>query len=48
MAAQNHNYWRQYIVIVFAKDGHESNLNCFVDKMGSNNKVLKWNAMGIF
>jgi hypothetical protein len=28
-------------------DGHKSNLNCFVQKMGSNNAVEAWDQHGI-
>lgn len=28
-------------------DGHTSNLDCFVDQMGTNNEVTEWDAMGI-
>lgn len=30
-----------------AADGHKSNLNCFVDQMGSNNAVEEWDQHGI-
>jgi hypothetical protein len=30
-----------------AADGHKSNLNCFVGKMGSNNAVQAWDQHGI-
>lgn len=29
------------------EDGHTSNLNCFVDKMGANNTVEAWDQHGI-
>lgn len=28
-------------------DGHESNLDCYVNKMGSNNAVEEWDPMSI-
>ncbi|MBS4215700.1 PCYCGC domain-containing protein [Bacillus sp. FJAT-29953] len=31
----------------FAQDGHESNLDCFVDQFGSGNAVKEWDSMGI-
>jgi hypothetical protein len=31
----------------FAEDGHESNLDCYIDQMGSNNEVLEWDSMSI-
>ncbi|MBO0960776.1 hypothetical protein J1P26_13815 [Neobacillus sp. MM2021_6] len=31
----------------FAQDGHKSNLDCFIDQMGSNNAVKEWDSMGI-
>ncbi|GAX90383.1 hypothetical protein EFBL_2009 [Effusibacillus lacus] len=31
----------------YEEDGHTSNLNCFVDKMGPNKEVLEWDPMGI-
>jgi hypothetical protein len=30
-----------------AADGHQSNLNCFVQQMGSNNAVTAWDQHGI-
>ncbi|CAM3803935.1 Lipoprotein [Mesobacillus zeae] len=29
------------------QDGHESNLDCFIDQMGPDNEVLEWDAMSI-
>lgn len=29
------------------QDGHESNLDCYVDKLGSNNAVEEWDPMSI-
>jgi hypothetical protein len=31
----------------FAEDGHESNLDCFVDSFGSDLQVTEWDTMGI-
>lgn len=31
----------------YAIDGHKSNLDCFVDGMGTNNEVTGWDTMGI-
>ncbi|MCL6572814.1 MAG: PCYCGC domain-containing protein [Bacillus sp. (in: Bacteria)] len=28
-------------------EGHESNLDCFVDQIGANNVVTEWDQMGI-
>ena len=30
----------------YESDGHTSNLDCFVDKMGPNKEVLAWDLMG--
>lgn len=27
-------------------DGHTSNMNCFIKKLGPNNEVLEWDQMG--
>lgn len=31
----------------YAIDGHKSNLDCFVDSMGSDNAVTGWDTMGV-
>jgi hypothetical protein len=31
----------------FAQDGHESNLDCFIDQFGSDNAVKEYDQMGI-
>jgi hypothetical protein len=31
----------------FAEDGHESNLDCFIGEMGSENEVVEWDPMSI-
>jgi hypothetical protein len=31
----------------YGEDGHISNLDCFVDQMGSNNEVIEWDAMSV-
>lgn len=31
----------------FAEDGHESNLDCYIDQMGSDNAVQEWDPMSI-
>lgn len=31
----------------YEQDGHESNLDCFIDQMGSNDEVLEWDSMSI-
>jgi len=31
----------------FAQDGHKSNLDCYIDKMGPNNAVEEWDSMSI-
>jgi hypothetical protein len=31
----------------YAEDGHISNLDCFVDSMGSDNAVTGWDTMGV-
>lgn len=31
----------------YGEDGHISNLDCYIDQMGSNNEVLEWDPMSI-
>lgn len=31
----------------YAEDGHKSNLDCFVDNLGSDMQVTEWDSMGI-
>jgi len=31
----------------YVSDGHESNLDCFIDHFGENNAVEEWDSMGI-
>ncbi len=31
----------------YTSDGHESNLDCFVDQFGDNKAVSEWDSMGI-
>jgi hypothetical protein len=31
----------------YEQDGHESNLDCYIDQMGSDNEVLEWDPMSI-
>lgn len=31
----------------YTQDGHISNLDCFVDKLGPNNAVVEWDPMSI-
>jgi Protein of unknown function with PCYCGC motif len=31
----------------YAEDGHESNLDCFIDSFGDNMQVTEWDSMGI-
>lgn len=31
----------------FAQDGHESNLDCYIDQMGSDHAVTEWDQMSI-
>jgi hypothetical protein len=31
----------------YAEDGHESNLDCFIDSFGDDMQVTEWDSMGI-
>ena len=31
----------------YGEDGHESNLDCFIGEMGSENEVVEWDPMSI-